>query len=120
MAGENIGSATNTGAVTVLHGTPKGLDTSSGAQPFAQSSPGVPGDDEKDDYFGQDVKLDDVTGDGRADLLVGSQENAGNDAVTYLPSDGTRITTTGSRTVSPSTSGVSTTGTPYFGANFAD
>ncbi|GGV05270.1 hypothetical protein GCM10010260_48010 [Streptomyces filipinensis] len=120
VAGENIGTATNAGAVTVLYGTAKGLDTDSGAQGFAQSAPGVPGNDEKDDYFGTDVKLDDVTGDGKADLIVGSQENAGNGAVTYLPSDGKKITTTGSRIVSPSTSGVSTTGTPYFGANFAD
>ncbi|MFG2125077.1 VCBS repeat-containing protein [Streptomyces sp. NPDC048710] len=120
VAGENIGSATNTGAVTVLYGTANGLNTDSGAQSFAQSTAGVPGNDEDDDYFGQDVKLDDVTGDGKADLLVGSQENAANGAVTYLPSDGTKIITSGSRTVSPSTSGVSTTGTPYFGANFAD
>ncbi len=120
MAGENIGSAANTGTVTVLYGTPAGLDTASGAQSFAQSTAGVPGSDEDDDYFGQDVKLDDVTGDGRADLIVGSRENADNGAVTYLPSNGTRITTTGSRAMSPSTSGVSTTGTPFFGANFAD
>ena len=120
VAGENIGSAANTGAVTVLYGTSTGLDTTSGAQGFAQSAPGVPGNDENDDMFGADVKLDDVTGDGRADLIVGSYENDGNGAVTYLPSDGTVITTTGSRAISPSTSGVSTTGTPSFGANFAD
>ncbi|MGP4083312.1 hypothetical protein ACTWQJ_01295, partial [Streptomyces sp. KR55] len=118
--GENIGSAVNTGTVTVLYGSATGLNTGSGAQSFAQSTAGVPGSDENDDYFGQDVKLDDVTGDGRADLVVSSAENAGNGAVTYLPSTGTKITTSGSRTVSPSTSGVSTTGTPYFGANFAD
>ncbi|GAA3799750.1 FG-GAP-like repeat-containing protein [Streptomyces coacervatus] len=120
VAGENIGSAVNTGAVTVLYGTSSGLDTTSGAQGFAQSTPGVPGNDENDDMFGADVKLDDVTGDGKADLIVGSYENDGNGAVTYLPSDGTVITTTGSRAVAPSTSGVSTTGTPSFGANFAD
>ncbi|MFE2030603.1 hypothetical protein ACFW9V_36855, partial [Streptomyces hygroscopicus] len=67
-----------------------------------------------------DTKLDDVTGDGKADLLVSSWENSGNGAVTYLPSSGTKITTTGARSVSPSSSGVSTTGTPNFGANFAD
>ncbi|MGW2521771.1 FG-GAP and VCBS repeat-containing protein [Streptomyces sp. NPDC001617] len=120
VSGENIGSATDTGAVTVLYGTASGLDTTTGAQSFAQSTAGVPGNDEDGDEFGLDVKLDDVTGDGKADLIVGSAENAGNGAVTYLPSDGTTITTTGSRTISPSTSGVSTTGTPYFGANFAD
>ncbi|MGW2716185.1 FG-GAP and VCBS repeat-containing protein [Streptomyces sp. NPDC001492] len=120
VAGEDFGSAANTGAVTVLYGTSTGLNTTSGAQSFAQSTPGVPGNDEDDDEFGLDVKLDDVTGDGKADLVVGSYENAGNGAVTYLPSDGTVITTTGSRAISPSTSGVSTTGTPAFGANFAD
>ncbi|MFF0161650.1 VCBS repeat-containing protein [Streptomyces sp. NPDC005263] len=120
VAGENIGSYANTGAVTVLYGTASGLNTSSGAQSLAQSTAGVPGGDEKDDMFGMDVKLDDVTGDGKADLLVGSAENAGDGALTYLPSNGTKITTTGSRTVSPSASGVSTTGTPYFAANFAD
>ncbi|MER5216575.1 VCBS repeat-containing protein [Streptomyces sp. NPDC002838] len=120
VAGENIGSAVDTGTVTILYGTASGLNTSSGAQSFAQSTAGVPGNDESDDMFGMDVKLDDVTGDGRADLIAGSGENAGNGAVTYLPSNGTKITTTGSRTISPSTSGVSTTGSPYFGANFAD
>jgi hypothetical protein len=120
VTGENIGSATNTGAVDVLYGTANGLNTASGAQSFAQSTAGVPGNDEKNDYFGQDVKLDDVTGDGKADLIVGSDENDGNGGVTYLPSNGTKIVTTGSRSIAPSTSGVSTTGTPYFGANFAD
>nr|WP_307624175.1 FG-GAP and VCBS repeat-containing protein [Streptomyces sp. V3I7] len=119
-AGENLGSAVDTGAVTVLYGTADGLNTDSGAQFFAQSTAGVPGGDETDDMFGVDVKLDDVTGDGKADLVVGSVENAGNGAVTYLPSSGTKITTTGSRSITPSASGVSTTGTPMFGANFAD
>ncbi|MGV9455818.1 VCBS repeat-containing protein [Streptomyces sp. NPDC003635] len=120
VAGENIGSATNTGAVTLLYGGASGLDTSSGAQSFAQSTAGVPGTDEDNDYFGMDLKLDDLTGDGRADLIIGSGENAGDGAVTYLPSNGTKITTTGSKTVSPGNAGVSTTGSPYFGANFAD
>ncbi|MFG2382702.1 FG-GAP and VCBS repeat-containing protein [Streptomyces avermitilis] len=117
---EDIGGVTNTGIVTVLYGSASGINTASGTQAFAQSTAGVPGSDEKGDLFGADVKLDDVNGDGRADLLVGSYENGANGAVTYLPSSGTKITTTGSRTLSPSTSGVSTTGTPQFGALFAD
>ncbi|MET7742566.1 FG-GAP and VCBS repeat-containing protein [Streptomyces sp. NPDC005385] len=117
---EDINGVTNTGMVTVLYGSSSGVVVSSGTQSFAQSTAGVPGSDEKDDLFGADVKLDDVTGDGRADLLVGSYENAGNGSVTYLPSNGTTITTSGSRTLSPSTSGVSTTGSPQFGALFAD
>lgn len=120
VAGENIGSATDTGMVTVLYGSASGLNTTSGTQSFAQSTAGVPGNDEKGDMFGMDVKLDDVTGDGKADLIAGSAENDGNGGVTYLPSNGSKIITTGSRSIAPSNSGVSTTGKPYFGANFAD
>ncbi|MGP4048326.1 integrin alpha [Streptomyces sp. 2A115] len=119
-AGENLNSVVDTGALTVLYGSANGINTASGAQYFAQSTAGVPGTDEKYDRLGSDVKLDDVTGDGKADLLAASYENSGNGSVLYLPSDGTKITTTGSRSVSPSSSGVATTGSPGFGANFAD
>ncbi|MCH5674871.1 FG-GAP and VCBS repeat-containing protein [Streptomyces gilvus] len=117
---EDLNGVTNTGTVTVLYGSAAGLNTTSGMQNIAQSTPGVPGEDEKSDLFGADVKLDDVTGDGKADLVVGSYENGGDGAVTYLPSNGTKITTTGSRAISASASGVSTTGNPQFGALFAD
>ncbi|MFG3289396.1 FG-GAP and VCBS repeat-containing protein [Streptomyces sp. NPDC048179] len=117
---EDIGSNTNTGQVTVLYGAKTGINLASGAQSFAQSTAGVPGDDEKSDLFGADVKLDDVTGDGRADLVVGSYENGGDGAVTYLPSNGSKITTTGSRALAASKVGISTTGVPQFGAMFAN
>ncbi|MEU1166266.1 FG-GAP repeat protein, partial [Streptomyces sp. NPDC005921] len=117
---EDIGSNTNTGQVTVLYGAKTGINLASGAQSFAQSTAGVPGDDEKNDLFGADVKLDDVTGDGRADLVIGSYENGGDGAVTYLPSNGSKITTTGSRALAASKVGISTTGVPQFGAIFGD
>ncbi|AYN40284.1 hypothetical protein D9753_16695 [Streptomyces dangxiongensis] len=117
---EDIDGVPDTGSVTVLYGSASGVNTASGTQAFSQDSAGVPGGDEKSDLFGADVKLDDVTGDGRADLVIGSYENSGDGAVTYLPSDGTRITTTGSRAVGASTVGVSATGTPQFSAAFAD
>jgi hypothetical protein len=120
VAGENIGPDTDTGTITVLYGSASGLDTTAAPQSFSQDTAGVPGTAEDNDMFGLDVKLDDVTGDGRADLVVGSAENAGDGMVTYLPSNGTKITTTGSHSVAPQRTGVSTTGTPYFGANFAD
>ncbi|CAL2067511.1 conserved exported protein of unknown function [Streptomyces murinus] len=117
---EDLNGVTNTGMVTVLYGSASGVNTASGAQSFAQSTTNVPGQDEKNDLFGTDVKLDDVTGDGKADLMVGSYENGGDGAVTYLPSDGKKITAIGSRAVSPADAGVSTTGVPQFGSVFAD
>ncbi|MHB9860211.1 FG-GAP repeat domain-containing protein [Streptomyces sp. YIM S03343] len=119
-AKEDLGGVTDAGMVTVLYGSASGLNVSSGFQTFAQSTAGVPGSDEKNDLFGLDVKLDDVTGDGKADLVVGSFENAGDGSVTYLPSNGAKITTTGSRALSPGNVGVSTSGTPQFGGVFAN
>lgn len=119
--GENLGGVVNTGAVTVLYGSASGVNTTSGLQYFAQSTAGVPGTDEKDDLLGGEVKLTDVTGDGRADLTVGSYgENDYNGSLLYLPSNGTKITTTGARSIAPSAVGVSTSGQPVFGSNAAN
>ncbi|MBV2354749.1 VCBS repeat-containing protein [Streptomyces sp. J2-1] len=117
---EDIDGVNDTGMVTVLYGSASGVNTASGAQSFAQSSAGVPGNDEKGDLFGAEVKLDDVNGDGRADLVVGSYENAGDGSMTYLPSNGSKITTTGTRAFGPADVGVSTAGTPDFGVVDAD
>ncbi|WNZ09814.1 FG-GAP-like repeat-containing protein [Streptomyces sp. 11x1] len=120
-AGENLNGVVNTGAVTVLYGSASGVNTTSGYQYFAQSTAGVPGSDEKDDFFGSEVKLTDVTGDGRADLTVGAYgENGGNGSVVYLPSNGSKITTSGSRSLSTSSVGVSTDAAPLFGGNAAN
>ncbi|MET9448198.1 FG-GAP and VCBS repeat-containing protein [Streptomyces cinerochromogenes] len=117
---EDLGGVSDTGSVTVLYGSASGVNTTSGTQSFSQDSAGVPGGNEKSDLFGADLKLDDVTGDGKADLVVGSYENSGDGAVTYLPSNGTKLTSTGSRAFGVSTVGVSTSGTPQFGAVIAD
>ncbi|MES4890338.1 FG-GAP and VCBS repeat-containing protein [Streptomyces sp. NPDC096012] len=117
---EDIDGVTDTGAVTVLYGSASGVNTASGAQSFNQNTTGVPGGNEKNDLFGNDVKLDDVTGDGKADLVIGATEDGGDGAITYLPSDGTKITTAGSRFIGAGTVGVSTAGTPQFSAVFAD
>ncbi|MDX3069033.1 FG-GAP and VCBS repeat-containing protein [Streptomyces sp. ND04-05B] len=118
---EDLSGVAEAGAVTVLHGSAAGLDTDSGLQYFTQASAGVPGTNETYDGFGSEVKLTDVTGDGRADLTVGRPgENGGNGSVVQLLSDGTRITTTGVRTLAPSAVGVSTHGSPNFGGEAAD
>ncbi|MCX4644222.1 MULTISPECIES: FG-GAP and VCBS repeat-containing protein [unclassified Streptomyces] len=120
-AGENLGGVTDTGSVTVLYGSASGINTQSGGQFFAQSTAGVPGSDETKDYFGNEVKLTDVTGDGKADLTIGAYgENSGNGALTYLPSNGTKITTTGARSFSATSLAISTDAYPQLGGNAAN
>ncbi|WP_431043472.1 FG-GAP-like repeat-containing protein [Streptomyces sp. P1-3] len=114
---EDLGGATETGTVTVVYGSPSGLDTTTGVQYFQQDTEGVPGHNESYDHFGGEVFLSDVTGDGKADLTVGANgENEGNGSVVALRSDGTRIVTAGARSHAPSAVGVSTAGTPQFGS----
>ncbi|MFE5208487.1 VCBS repeat-containing protein [Streptomyces sp. NPDC056600] len=111
--------ATRTGAVVILHGSASGI-TTGGAQTLHQATSGVPGTAEDGDGFGGDVKLDDVTGDGRADLVVASPgENDGNGGITFLPAGGGRITATGSRVLSPTALGVPTAGKPMLGEDLA-
>ncbi|UKY52110.1 FG-GAP-like repeat-containing protein [Streptomyces inhibens] len=120
VAEETIDGASKAGAVTVLRGSPSGIDTSHNVQYFHENSPGVPGTDEANDFFGGEVFLSDLNGDKKADLTVGATyEDGGDGAIITLPSDGTRLTTTGSRYISPSTVGVSTAGAPQFGAIMA-
>jgi hypothetical protein len=111
----------NAGSTYVVYGSPTGLNTKSGVQYLTQDTSGVPDFIEADDRFGSEVKLADVTGDGKADLTIGSLgENGGNGQVTALRSNGTKITTTGAVTFYDSSVGVSTAGSPYFGANAAN
>ena len=105
------------GAVTVLRGSPSGIDTSQHIQYFHENSPGVPGASEKDDYFGGEVVLSDLNGDKKADLTVGATyEDGGNGGLITLRSDGSGLTATGSRYISPSDVGISTAGAPEFGS----
>nr|WP_329437675.1 FG-GAP repeat protein [Streptomyces sp. NBC_01280] len=126
-SGENIDGIVDVGSVTVMYGSAQGINTASGAQFFIQGDSGVPGYRNQHDYFGSEVKLTDVTGDGRADLTVGSvgeggggPDHCGNGSLTYLPSNGTKITTTGARGISATAVGVNTDGYPMFGANAAN
>ncbi|MFI1677864.1 FG-GAP and VCBS repeat-containing protein [Streptomyces sp. NPDC020607] len=71
VPGEAIGAKAKAGAVVLLKGGEDGL-TGKGAQAFHQDTTGVPGVAESGDVFGGSVRLLDVTGDGRADLVAGA------------------------------------------------
>ncbi|KUJ53792.1 hypothetical protein ACZ90_66605 [Streptomyces albus subsp. albus] len=77
VPGEAIGSKTKAGAVVLLKGGEGGL-SGKGAQAFHQDTTGVPGVAESGDVFGGSLRLLDVTGDGKADLVAGAPgENLG-------------------------------------------
>lgn len=73
------------GAVWVLKGTAAGL-TGTGSRTFNQDSADIPGATEKGDRFGSAVVLADLTGDGYADLVVGTEgEDADNGTLLWIP-----------------------------------
>ncbi|SDS18244.1 integrin alpha [Actinopolymorpha singaporensis] len=66
----NAGTTVGSGAVAVFAGRSTGL-SATGIRVLHQDTAGVPGGREAQDHFGASVDAGDVTGDGRADLLVG-------------------------------------------------
>ncbi|MFJ6659553.1 FG-GAP and VCBS repeat-containing protein [Streptomyces sp. NPDC091377] len=112
VTGASPGSvrADDGGSVSVWLGGPDGVRTQA-AQTLTQDSPGVPGADEPDDWFGHALSLDDIDGDGRADLAVsanfetiGAAELAG--SVTVLRGGPAGLTTTGAQSFTQNTAGV--------------
>ncbi|MFI8166630.1 VCBS repeat-containing protein [Streptomyces sp. NPDC085931] len=107
---EDVGAAEIAGGVTVLRGSATGL-TTTGAQSFTQDTAGVPGTAESADRFGSSVRLSDLTGDGKADLSVGSDgENHPSGAVYSLRGSASGITTKNAVSFGPGSFGMSTTG----------
>ncbi|GAA2384975.1 FG-GAP-like repeat-containing protein [Streptomyces glaucosporus] len=119
--GESLGGEEATGAVVVLYGAADGSGiTGAGSQFIDQSTEGVPGSNETGDFFGSDVHLADMNGDDRADLTIGvAGENGGNGGVVTMQSDSARIRLSAGVSFSPTLVGISTSGTPRLGINFA-
>ncbi|CAM5660515.1 VCBS repeat-containing protein OS=Streptomyces alboniger OX=132473 GN=CP975_18450 PE=4 SV=1 [Streptomyces alboniger] len=119
--GENLDGVSDTGSVTVVYGAADGSGLSTaGSVLLSQNTAGVPNTNEKNDFFGSDVHLDDLNDDGRGDLAVGAAgENSGNGAFYVLDSKQSGALS-GTSGVYTSTLGMSDAGTPRLGANFAD
>ncbi len=107
---ETVGTAKIAGSVTVLRGSAAGL-TATGAQSFTQNTAGVPGTAESADRFGASVRLSDLTGDGKADLSVGSDgENHPSGSLYSLRGSASGVTTKNAISFGPGSLGMSTTG----------
>jgi hypothetical protein len=98
------------GSVSVYPGGTDGARTSPQTT-IDQDTPGVPGADEEDDWFGNDLSIADVDGDGYGDLAVGTiHEDVGTadiaGGVTVLRGSATGLTTTGAQSFTQDTAGV--------------
>ncbi|MFD8571404.1 FG-GAP and VCBS repeat-containing protein [Streptomyces sp. NPDC059639] len=119
--GEDLDGITNAGAITVLYGSADGSGiTGTGAKFYSQDTPGVPNSNEKNDYFGTDVHVDDLDGDGRGDVVVGASGENGDNGAVYALHSNTNDTLSSSAGIYTSTLGISTSGTPLLGQNFSD
>jgi FG-GAP repeat len=67
---EGVSGNANAGAVTVLRGSAAGV-TGAGSAIYMEGGNGLGGAPAQNDRFGASVAVGDVTGDGRADLLIG-------------------------------------------------
>ncbi|MFD6495552.1 FG-GAP and VCBS repeat-containing protein [Streptomyces sp. NPDC059944] len=101
--GEDLGTQHDAGAVTVLFGRAGGL-SGTGAKSYTQDTSGITGTAETQDQFGANLKLTDYTRDGRADLVIGTNEQLGHEdrwgLVHLLKGSAPGITTTGSKSYS--------------------
>ena len=120
VPGEGIGGVKATGALSVLFGSADGL-SGVGDKLWHQDKGGIPGVNQKNDFFGTAVAGGDFDGDGFYDLAIGNPKqdvgglsNAGEITVIYGSAAG--ITSGGSQRWNRETAGV--IGTARAGAKF--
>jgi hypothetical protein len=89
------GNRADAGMVFLLPGSSTGL-TGTGALGYSQDTAGITGATEAGDRFGSAVVLQDLSGDGRADLAIGVEgEDAYDGTVFQMDSDGSGVSTEG-------------------------
>ncbi|MFE0674448.1 VCBS repeat-containing protein [Streptomyces sp. NPDC058867] len=94
---EALGSTKRAGMVTVIPGRASGA-LGTGSYSFTQSTSGVPGGAEADDFFGTTVAAGDVNKDGRPELFISAAgENNHTGGVWVLPGGTSRPTASGSK-----------------------
>ncbi|MFJ8826075.1 FG-GAP and VCBS repeat-containing protein [Streptomyces sp. NPDC102467] len=119
--GENLDGISNAGSITVLYGAADGSGiTGAGAKFYSQDTPGVPNSNEKDDNFGSDVHIDDLDDDGRGEVVVGANGENGHNGAVYALHSNTDDTLSAAAGIYTSTLGISASGAPQLGVNFAD
>ncbi|MFE7131431.1 FG-GAP-like repeat-containing protein [Streptomyces sp. NPDC057638] len=88
---ENLRTVADAGQVTVLPGGPRGV-TGVGARVHHQDSGDIADTVSEYEYFGFAVQLTDLTGDGRADLAIGSKgQKSYQGRITLVPADRTGV-----------------------------
>ncbi len=116
---EAIGTVAEAGMVTLLRGSAAGL-TGTGSAAWEQNTADVPGVAEEGDTFGAAVHLADLTGDGRAEVVVGvpGEDTAG--CVWTARGAAAGPSAVGSTTISGPTAGVTSldASQPGFGSSF--
>ena len=91
VPGEDIGNTRDAGSVVLLRGSKKGL-TGTKSQTITQSSAGVPGGPERDDYFGAAVSILNLNGAYGLDATIGAPgEEVGGDDKGYASGSVTRL-----------------------------
>ncbi|GAA2782867.1 hypothetical protein GCM10010521_71880 [Streptomyces rameus] len=83
FADRESGAPQYSGALVVARGGSGGISPSR-VQTISQSSPGIPGTPEENDFFGGSLAVGDLDGDGYADLATGSLRENNTGTVTLL------------------------------------
>ncbi|MBM7787496.1 FG-GAP repeat protein [Tenggerimyces flavus] len=101
------------GQVKIWYGSKTGLNATRGMTKITQASARIPDDPEELDYFGFDVAIGDVNGNGRAELAIGitgevvaSKREAGMVVVIYGDAKGIVTSTARIETFTQNSSGV--------------